>query len=150
MRKRQIHTSIHYDQKVRKLPWLETYVFIHLQVREELSTLGVIVTNPHSIANLMNGTDRNGSTPELPLIEARHIERALKNLSAKRMIMMENGTEWTIWLRNFLRYQDWGPTVVKSWPEQLRYIPSAKIERAVRKRARQYCREKKYKVPTGL
>jgi len=151
MRKRQINTNLWYDDKILASTWIEKTVWLHLLLRKELMTVGVIVTNPESVAALLSGdTARNTITPELPRIKPKHVAAAIRRLGRRGLIVYENRMEWTIFFPRFLRYQDWGPTVVKSWPGQLAEIPSRQIRGLVVEACRAYCKTKCYEIPAGF
>lgn len=148
--KRLVHTRLHDDERVIAADWFATKVYEHLLVRRDISTLGVMVLTAESIAAKLNGT---GECSYLPIkrLEPWMIKKALQVLSRKRLISMDNGSgELTLYLTGYFKNQEWGPTVVRSWPDRLREIPSARIRERVRKDARNFCRRKNYSIPRGL
>lgn len=150
MRRRQVETAIWYDDKFVECTWLEKYIFIHLQLRRELMTCGVIVSHPAEIAGLCSGEcSKNEITPRQPVISEAETVAALEGLKRREMVEFEAGMVWSIWLRNFLKHQTWSPTVVRSWPEQMRNIPHKRIRDLVRDACRAYCAEKGYEIPEG-
>lgn len=151
MKRRQIETCVWDDEKIEKCTWFEVFVFVHLLLRREMTTFGVIVTTPEVIAGKINGTARkNPVTPELPKILPTHVTKALKSLARRRLILIENKLQWTIYFKNFLRYQTWTANVPKSWPDLLTTIPSKKIRAVVRQDCVKYCKARGYAVPKGL
>lgn len=148
MRRRQIDTKFWTDEKVHRASWLEKQVMLHLLTRSEMLTLGAITISIRSICNLMNGVGRNWTTPEFPRIGEKHIEKALTGLKRRGIIEIQNTGDTTVFFRNFLVYQDWSPTVVRSWPRMIEdQVPQGFIQGLILENCIEYCRAKKKALP---
>ena len=149
MRKRYIETRFWYDRKVRACSWLEKQVLLHLQLREEMTTIGAITTTIESMGILMNGeTRRNYITPELPWIGEKLIERALKAVRKKQIVDIQNRAGLTVYFYNFLNYNPWGPSVYRGFPSLVRnQIPEGPIQEVVRERTIGWMGENGVEIP---
>jgi len=134
VRKRYIHTKFWYDKKVRQCVWLEKLILLHLQLREEMTTIGAITTDVLSISTLLNGErGRNSLTPELPKITEKHVTKCLKSIKKRGIVDIQNRAGVTIYFYNFLRYNNWSPSVYNSFPMVVREkIPEGPIQGVVR------------------
>lgn len=134
VRKRYIHTKFWYDKKVRQCTWLEKLILLHLQLREEMTTIGAITTDVLSISTLLNGErGRNSLTPELPKILERHVTKCLKSIKKRGIVDVQNRAGVTVYFYNFLRYNSWSPSVYNSFPGVVRdKIPEGPIQEVVR------------------
>lgn len=134
MRKRYIHTKFWYDRKVRQCVWLEKLILLHLQLREEMTTIGAITTDVLSICTLLNGEQgRNFLTPELPKITEKHVTKCLKSIKKRGIVDIQNRAGVTIYFYNFLKYNNWTPSVYNSFPSVVRdKIPEGPIQEVVR------------------
>jgi hypothetical protein len=144
-----LDTSFWWDEKIVECCWLEKFVFVHLLMREELNTTGVVAVPLESIELLLNG---NGTSvvKEYPVIEKGDVLKALEMLEGRKLVAVDTKGGLTVYFRNFLKYQDWSSKVVKSWPRRVGQIHSPKLKRMVRRDCRRYCRERGYRLPEGL
>ena len=148
MRRRQIDTKFWIDEKVRAASWLEKQVMLHLLTRAEMLTVGAITTTVSSMRNLLNGTGRNFVTPEFPLIGEKHITRALNSIKRRGIIEVMNSADTTVFFLNFLSYQDWSSTVVRSWPRMIdEQVPQGFIQAVIRETCVEYCHAKMKALP---
>ncbi len=148
MRRRQIDTKFWIDEKVRAASWLEKQVMLHLLTRSEMLTIGAITTTVSSITTLMNGIGRNWVTPEFPRIGEDHIGRAIRAIRKRGIIEVMNSADTTVFFLNFLSYQDWSSTVVRSWPRMIdEQVPQGFIQGVIRETCVEYCVSKKKLLP---
>jgi len=149
VRQRYIHTKFWYDKKVRQCVWLEKLILLHLQLRDEMTTVGAITTDVPSICTLLNAEKgRNFLTPELPRITEKHITRCLKSIRKKGIVETQNRAGVTIYFFNFLRYNSWSPSVYNSFPTVVRdKIPEGPIQEVVRQNTIGWMEENNIMVP---
>ena len=149
MRQRYIHTKFWYDRKVRGCTWLEKLVLLHLQLRDEMTTIGAVTTDVPSICTLLNADKgMNSLTPELPKITEKHITKCLKLIKKRGIVDIQNRAGVTIYFYNFLRYNFWGPSVYNSFPGVVRdKIPEGPIQEVVRENTIGWMNENNVPVP---
>jgi len=133
MRKRYINTRFWTDKKVRRCTWLEKMCLLHLQLIEEMTTIGSVTTTLEKIETLVNGElKKNPVTPEFPWIELKHIRRAVKHIKKRGIIEIQNGPGITVYFFNFLKYNPWNQSVYKSFPNLVTdQIPEGPIHKII-------------------
>ena len=134
MKKRYIHTKFWFDLRIRECSWLEKLVLLHLQLREEMTTIGAITTTVTMISTLLNADQgRNSLTPELPKITEKHVTKCIKSIRKRGIVDVQNRAGVTVYFYNFLRYNSWSPSVYNSFPMVVREkIPEGPIQDVVR------------------
>lgn len=149
MRKRYIDTRFWYDRKVRACSWLEKQVLLHLQLREEMTTIGAITTTIESMGILLNGESRrNYTTPEFPWIEEKHIESAVRSIRKRLIVDVQSNAGLTVYFYNFLNYNSWGPTVYRGFPSLVKnQIPEGPIQEVIRERTIGWMGENGVEIP---
>jgi len=149
LRQRYIHTKFWYDKKVRQCFWLEKLILLHLQLRDEMTTVGAITTDLLSICTLLNADKgRNFLTPELPKITEKHVTKCLKSIQKRGIVDIQNRAGITIYFYNFLRYNFWSPAVYNSFPMVIRdKIPEGPIQEVVRENSIGWMQENNVTVP---
>ena len=149
MKKRYIHTKFWFDLRIRECSWLEKLVLLHLQLREEMTTIGAITIEIPSICTLLNADKgRNSCTPELPRITEKHITKVLKLIKKRGIVDIQNRAGVTVYFYNFLRYNNWTPVVYNSFPTVVRdKIPEGPIQEVVRENTIGWMRENNIPVP---
>lgn len=149
MKKRYIHTKFWFDKRIRECSWLEKLILLHLQLREEMTTIGAITTDITSVCTLLNqDKGRNFITPELPKITEKHITKALKLIKKRGIVDVQNRAGVTVYFYNFLRYNNWTPSVYNSFPGVVRdKIPEGPIQEVVRENTIGWMRDNGIPVP---
>jgi len=149
VKKRYIHTKFWFDLRIRECTWLEKLILLHLQLREEMTTIGAITTSPLSICTLLNADrGRNSITPELPKITEKHVTKVLKSIKKRGIVDIQNRAGVTVYFYNFLRYNNWTPVVYNSFPSVVRdKIPEGPIQEVVRENTIGWMRENNIMIP---
>ena len=149
MRKRYINTRFWTDKKVRRCTWLEKMCLLHLQLIEEMTTIGSVTTTLEKIETLVNGElKKNPVTPEFPWIELKHIRRAVKHIKKRGIIEIQNGPGITVYFFNFLKYNPWNQSVYKSFPNLVTdQIPEGPIHKIIIDNTVQWMNHNGVKVP---
>jgi len=149
VRQRYIHTKFWYDKRIRQCTWLEKFVLLHLQLRDEMTTVGAITTDVSSICTLLNADGgRNTVTPHTPKITEKDITRCLKSIKKRGLVDIQNKAGMTVYFYNFLRYNFWGPSVYNSFPSVVRdKIPEGPIQEVVRENTIGWMNENNVMIP---
>lgn len=146
---RIIATKIWSDKKFRELTWLEKAVFLHLLLREEMTTIGAVTIGVESIEIKMNQpSGRNRVTPAYPRILMRDILRAISALERKQMIATQNSGALTVYFYHFLDHNKWAKSVFTQFPELVEdQIPEGPIQEVIKLRTIGWMEENKVEVP---
>ncbi len=149
MRKRYIDTRYWIDSNTRSCTWLEKRIWEYFQICPEMTTIGAATTNLEKVEIMINGESRkNPVTPDFPWIERKHILAAIKWLKKRRLIEIQNTCGITIYDYKFLKYNPWGPSVYRGFPDLVRdQIPEGPMQDVVRDTSVKWMGENRVEIP---
>lgn len=152
LKQRSIATRIWLDEKIRECTWLEKWVFIHFQLRAEMTTIGAATVSIDSIEVYLNHEKgkRNRVTPTYPWILMKDIKKAIKELEKTGSVITQNRAVLTAYLPNFLNHNKWGRKVFMNFPELVRdQIPEGPIQEVIKQNTIGWMEEHRVEIPEG-
>lgn len=151
MKQRMIATRIWYDERIRECTWLEKWIFIHFQLREEMTSIGACTVSLGSVEILLNhvkGKKRNRVTPSYPWILLRDIKAAIRALEKTGSIITQNSGGLTVYYYKFLDHNKWAGNVFQSFPELVKdRVPEGPIQGVITKTTIAWMRKHKVEIP---
>lgn len=152
MKQRMIATKIWYDERIRRCTWLEKQIFIHFQLRDEMTNVGAATVSIESVEILLNHEKgvRNRITPSYPWILMPDIKRAIKALEKTGSIVTQNSGGLTVYYYKFLDHNKWGRNVFQSFPELVQdRVPEGPIQEIIKQNTIGWMEENKVEIPEG-
>lgn len=146
-----IATKIWHDERIRDCTWLEKSIFIHFQLREEMTNIGACTVSIESVENLLNhqkGKKRNRVTPSYPWILLVDIKRAIRALEKTGSICTQNFGGLTVYFYKFLNHNKWGRNVFRGFPDLLRdRVPEGPIQEVIKQNTIGWMEQNKVEIP---
>lgn len=151
MKQRMIATKIWHDERIRECTWLEKWIFIHFQLREEMTNIGACTVSVESVEVLLNhqkGKKRNRITPAYPWILLRDIKAAIRALEKTGSLITQNSGGLTVYFPKFLDHNKWGKNVFLGFPGILEdRVPEGPIVKVIKERTIGWMEEHGVEIP---
>jgi hypothetical protein len=151
LKQRMIATRIWYDERIRECTWLEKWIFIHFQLREEMTNIGACTVTKESVEVLLNhvkGRKRNRVTPAYPWILLKDINAAIRALEKTGSIITQNSGGLTVYFPKFLDHNKWAKSVFTQFPELIKdRVPEGPIVEKIKRTTVEWMEKHRVVVP---
>lgn len=147
-----IQTKFWDDDKVAALPWPEKLVLLYLLSSKDLKNIGFLRVDMRKARRHLNSNAEHSPrwSHRRPITKGE-IRLALDSLRRRKMILMETSDSPRVFIKKYLRYAKWSPSVVKGWPRMIDDLGlDTDMEVAVRNVCADFCERRGFEKPAGL